>query len=203
MLMDSVVGKYQNPFVIFSVMPEDMDRSVLSVRTGPKPFYKLINDSLVLSGVPVDTNPKHYFENNPAEIKSYFFNRIKFSRLNPFLKDYGRDNENRNRILTLNEAILKKAVKTLKQKKLEYIFLLYESPGGVDGAYDGEWRIEFLESFCKRNNLVYLKSSDLIHNNSLYQKFGKNFFYIRDNLHPTAYYNMIVSDEIKKHLKTY
>ncbi|HVY55790.1 MAG TPA: hypothetical protein VHC46_08555, partial [Thermodesulfobacteriota bacterium] len=52
LLYEKSVGLYKDPVVIFGFLTEDIDRSMLSFRLRQKPYYKLENGELVLSGVP-------------------------------------------------------------------------------------------------------------------------------------------------------
>jgi hypothetical protein len=81
LLYQKSIEQYENPFVILSMLTEDLDGSALAVRTGQKPFYRLINNSLALSGIPIDPSPQSFFSKNPPGITSYLFRMFIHSNL--------------------------------------------------------------------------------------------------------------------------
>ena len=87
LLYKNTIDKFEKPFVVFSLMNYDIDRSILSVRTGQKPYFEIENDSLVLRGTPINQNPEEFFEENPIKIKSLLFRKFLYSKLN-FLPDW-------------------------------------------------------------------------------------------------------------------
>lgn len=195
-LFDSIIDRYANPYIVFSIMPEDMDRSILSVRTGQKPFFKTNNGSLNLCGVPIDKDPDRFFKVNKPLIKSYLFRRLLYSDINIFNRPSGKAPDIRKKIISLNEIILNHVVKKIKEKKLDYTFIIFESMG----AGDGYWRVNFLEGYMIENNLNYIKSSELIRADTLFKKYEDNNYFIEGNGHPTSHYNLLVYNELKNRL---
>lgn len=198
-LFDSLIDKFNNPFVVFSIMPDDINRNLLSIRTGQKPFYQLHKDSLILKGIPIDSVPAHFFNHNPPEIKSYLLNRFLYSNLNIWKKNYGLDHRVREKVIRLNSAILHKVTDKIKSKNLDCVFLIYQSLW----SGDGNWRTNYLEGFFRDYGLNYFVSSSLIEKDSSIYSGNDDNYYIKGNGHPTAHYNKIVSDEIKKYIHNF
>lgn len=98
LLFANTIDKFEKPFVIFSIMPTDMDRSLLSVRTGQKLYFTEEGDSLKLNGIPIDSVPDHFFEENQPQITSYLLNRFTHSKLNPYYDSFPTDKELRAKI---------------------------------------------------------------------------------------------------------
>ena len=69
--------------MVFSLMPHDLDRSVLSVRIGQKPYFELVDGRLELRGVPVEPSAEAYFANHPPRIRSYLWAMLVHSRALP------------------------------------------------------------------------------------------------------------------------
>jgi hypothetical protein len=65
LLLKNSLDHFQNPFVISSILIQDVDRSTLSVRVGQKPYFELVADELVLWGVPINADSKAFFAMNP------------------------------------------------------------------------------------------------------------------------------------------
>src|ERR1051325_10484384 len=133
----------EKPFVIFSVMPNDMDRCLLSVRDGQKAFFEIENDSLVLKGVPIDSVPAHFFEENPPSITSYLWARFTHSYLNPKYDSLPNDEETKKRIMQLNKKIILKAYNEIRQRNLQYVFLIFDELWNEEGT----WRVDSLQKF--------------------------------------------------------
>jgi hypothetical protein len=72
-LLKNSLDHFQNPFVISSILIQDVDRSTLSVRVGQKPYFELVADELVLWGVPINADSKAFFAMNPPAIPSCLF----------------------------------------------------------------------------------------------------------------------------------
>jgi hypothetical protein len=62
LLFKNSVSNYNNPFVVISLMTLDLDRSILSVRDGPKPFFTVENNMLKLHEKPIQINKKIIIE---------------------------------------------------------------------------------------------------------------------------------------------
>ena len=77
LLYQKSIDLYQKPLVIISLLPEDMDRSLLKVRDYPKPYFELVKGELELRGVPVNPDLNVYYSAHRPDIKSYFLAMLK------------------------------------------------------------------------------------------------------------------------------
>jgi len=80
------VVKFQDPVVLVGIQDGDLDRSILSIRGRPKPYFDIQDDELVLRNTPVFLTRDEFLERNPPEIRSYFF-RLFIFRLRPMLPE--------------------------------------------------------------------------------------------------------------------
>ena len=78
--VDQIVLRFQRthrlfarPTLIFGVLPGDLDRSVLTFRSGAKPYFVLDENQLVLRGTPVLLDPAAYVAAHPPVVRSYLF----------------------------------------------------------------------------------------------------------------------------------
>jgi hypothetical protein len=73
LLLKNSLDHFQNPFVIVSLLTQDVDRSTLSVRIGQKPYFEYIEGELVLQGIPINPDPEEFFAMNSPTVPSYLF----------------------------------------------------------------------------------------------------------------------------------
>ena len=199
LLFTNTVDKFENPFVIFSIMPGDMDRCLLSVRDGQKPYYAIENDSLVLKGVPIDPIPSHYFETNPPEITSYLWKRFLNTKLNPYFDPLPTNNELRNKILSLNKKIILRALSDIKKRNLQYVFLIFDELWNEEGA----WRVDSLQKFMAEKNILFINTGNLVAEDTSLGKYEYSNYTIHGDGHPNSHYNKLICEEIKKYIFNY
>jgi hypothetical protein len=124
-LLDSTLDLYDQPFVIFSLLTYDLDRSMLKFRDSQKPYYKLNNDSLILKGVPLYESNETYLDKNPSNIYSYSWSLFKSSKLFPFKQNESKALKYIEKSKALNGAILEKTIQTLDSRNIDYAFLIF------------------------------------------------------------------------------
>lgn len=185
---------HENPFVVISILPNDMDRSILKVRTGQKPYFELVNNELELRGVPINPDPAEYYEQNPPGIKSYIYARAVNSNLNPNFDPDHMPADLKEKSLRLNEKIITALNEMLKNAGVEYVFMIF------DNLYnpDGDWRYQHLMSFMHIHKIPYFGTYDLIVNDVINRDFVFEDYIIDGDGHPTSYYNKLVADEISR-----
>jgi hypothetical protein len=71
LLYRKTVDLYKNPVVVISLLPEDMDRAVLTVRDAPKPYFALNHGNLELKGAPIDPDLACFHRKHPPAVRSY------------------------------------------------------------------------------------------------------------------------------------
>jgi hypothetical protein len=185
---------HENPFVVISILPNDMDRSILTVRTGQKPYFEMEKNELVLKGVPMNPVPADFYVQNPPGIKSYIYARAVNSDLNPNFDPIEMPADLKEKSLRLNEKIILELNEMLKNAGVDYVFMIF------DNLYneDGDWRYRHLMSFMHIHKLPYFGTGDLIANDAVNREFVFEDYIIDGNGHPTSYYNKLVADEIAR-----
>jgi hypothetical protein len=185
---------HENPFVVISILPNDMDRSILTVRTGQKPYFELENNQLALKGVPLNPNPADFYEQNPPSIKSYIYARAFNSDLNPFFDPNKMPLDLKEKSLRLNEKIILQLNDMLKTAGVDYVFMIF------DNLYnpDGDWRYRHLMSFMHIHKIPYFGTNDLIADDAVNRDFVFDDYIINGDGHPTSYHNKLVADEINR-----
>lgn len=198
------VGLYENPVVIVGLMTLDLDRSVLTVRGGQKPYFRLENKTLKLCGVPINPNQDQFLSDNPPQIRSYLYRKMLYSsyfpkQLRAFLRG---DDKHIRKKKTINEKIILQMIQELNAKNLEYFFVIFHPhfPGVSRLDEENDWREIFLKNLLHEYNIPYIWSKAIFQQDVKKRggKFSFADYILPDNGHPTSYFNMLIADEIKK-----
>lgn len=203
LLFQKSIHLYDDPFVVISLMTLDLDRSILSVRTGQKPCFLIEDSKLKLRDIPINPNPAIFFTTNPPQIKSYLYRRIIHSNLLPkqiasFLR---RANDYISKKMQVNEKIILEIVKELRTNNIDYVFLIFHPhwPGVSVLDNETDWRDSFLKQVLHENNIPYIWSKEVFKQDSMDGKYSYDDYYISSNKHPTTHFNRLIADEIKKY----
>ena len=191
---------YHNPIVIISLLTEDLDRSILTVRTGQKPYFLIENNQLILKGVPIQNNPQLYFANNPPTIKSYFLNRITHAIPREVWPGLWNNQSVINRKKEINRKILTEIIKELKDHNIDFFFLVFHGmwKGITTLDFKDDWRDLFIKRILEEANIPYIWSKDIYKHDNIDRKNTLLKYFIAGDGHPTTYNNKLIAEEIKK-----
>jgi len=196
LLFKETVDKFENPFVIFSLLTEDLDRSMLNVRDAQKPYFVLTDKGLELQGVPITLSSRVFFEQNPPEINSYLWNKFKNSDLYPFVQNEEEKKEYIQKIKTLNKAILQEVFRKLKALNTDYVILIFQP----EYHTHEDWRLTFLRELCQENEVPYICDLDVRNADSTFSTYDSFNYSIKGDGHPTSYANALLSKELKRYI---
>lgn len=188
------IDRFENPFVVFSVMTFDLDRSVLSVRIGQKPYFEVIDGTLELRGVPVESNPEDYFDSHPPRVGSYLWRR-----LDRLLRGGETHDEERNRARKkkVNGAILNAAIDELEARRLDYVILVFHARRAfIRGP---GWRSSWIKSQLDERQAPYLWSYDILQREA--GDLPIDDLFDPRNVHPTSLTNRIIAQAIAEEVK--
>lgn len=203
LLMHQTAHRYHKPFVIFSLLTQDLDRSGLPLRTGLKPYYILDHDSLLLQGVPITLTADSFVATHSPGIFSYLSRRLAWSgKLDwlptPVLGRMKGSNALFDQKRALNAAILDKVLAELKSMDCDFLFLVFQNNGfaGFEDPSD-DWREVFLRDWFTRNQVPFLFTSELVAADAASS--GKDYgeYMIPGNGHPTTLCNRIIAGGMK------
>lgn len=204
LLCSKTAPHYDRPLVVFGMLTTDMDRTLLSVRTGQKPFLDAENGKLILQGLPIDTNSAHFFEENSISFNSYLYRRFLHSDLNflpyrisSYLTGKYAFIEEKKEVNTL---LLKAVANELRQKQIDFVFLVFHFEDDMmSPKSEDNWRDQHLRAVLKENEIPYIWSKDIIRAHRLaHPENNHDAYIIPGNGHPTTLYNQLISNEIKK-----
>lgn len=204
LLLRGSVDLYDDPFVVLSLMTLDLDRAVLSVRTGQKPRFHLAGGALEREPTPILADPARFYAENPPKIRSYLYRGLLFSRLVPLrVHDALRDEDAMiARKQVLNERILVAALDELRRRDLDFLVVVFHPHVRGNSTLDGppDWRELFLRDLFEREGVPYVWSEDLIRSAAGWTPgapFDPAPWILAGDLHPTTAYNALVAEEIR------
>jgi len=192
-------AKASEPLIIFGIFVEDdLDRSILSVRTGQKPYFIERNGKLVLQGVPIDPIPSHYFSTNPPKIKSYLFRLVFKATIG---KSKWAINKKTNDKIIINTKIIE-AIDTLcKSKGYSLLFVLFH--GQHELASGGYWQEAFLKDLLRHMNIQYVDTADLLRRYIRQHGVKLPDFYVNEGIgsgHHNDLGNLVISEGLIEYL---
>jgi len=197
--IDNYVGADSRaPFVIVGLMVTDLDRSVLSVRTGQKPRFALVAGELQQVGAPIAPDAEQWFREHPPEISSYAWRYVIRHPACPrplslWLQAGAARREEKR---ALNAAILERICAALESRGLEFTFLVFHLlPATAELDPDHAWRAEFLREWFEARGVPYLFSEEIVAR-SAPDPDHTEFFQPGDG-HPTTLQNSLIAAEIR------
>jgi hypothetical protein len=187
---------FAQPTILFGILTTDLDRCLLSLRTGQKPRFVLQDGRLDLSGLPIDPDPAHYLATHPPRLRSYF---VALVQRQARLWGAGGDGRElpyrRTEKQELNRRILDGVVAEARLRDLSPYFVLFYGPGEI--RKEG-WRETFLRREMERLELPYLDTKQLILRVARESSTPVAEFYRTTDAHLSALGNRIVAEALER-----
>jgi hypothetical protein len=200
LLFRSSVDQYHDPFVVMSIMTRDLDRSILTVRNGQKPYFEIVEDELLLRGVPIAADPVEYFEHNPPQIRSYLWRFLAHNQYLPQRISGCRSEEEKRELKwELNTRLIDAMIDELDQRELRHVFVVFHPQEAVFDHDD--WRHACIVGALERAREPYISSKQLIVEDM--QRRGADdlsAYYKTDDGHPNEHQNNLLAAAIKGHV---
>jgi hypothetical protein len=197
------VGDYEGSTALVGILTLDLDRSILGIRTGQKPYFELEGDRLALSNLPILKTTNEYIEQNPVTIDSYL-GRFLLFRMRPLVPPELFDSwmgydELHERKLRVNARLLRAFKEESAEKDVDLRVVLFYSRGEV--AESG-WREEFLHSELKELGIPYFDSKQQLRRHMTETGLTIRELYYDDNGHPNELGNRVIAEGIHGWLRT-
>lgn len=156
--LQEVLQPFKKPACIVGMATVDLDRSLMSFRTGPKPHFIVQDNELVLRGVPLPKDPNKWFKKYPPTVLSYAYKMFERKlRLlhadNPLELVYLRDEKK-----LLNSKILEAIVNLAESKSAPLYFVIFYNQREL--FYEG-WRERFLKSEMQRLSIALIDTKTI------------------------------------------
>ncbi|HOW58762.1 MAG TPA: hypothetical protein PLO78_03440 [Candidatus Omnitrophota bacterium] len=129
--------KVHAPFIIIGILvSDDLDRSILTIRGGAKPYFLISKNTLTLQGTPLNQDPDQYVKSHPPQIKSYAF-RIFWRGILSQIPDLERGFSKEEQKKAINSKILERIKKYVFNSNTLFLSFYFmrdaisiRSPGG-------------------------------------------------------------------------
>ena len=117
--------RFARPVVVVGILTVDLDRSLLTVRAGPKPSFVPHGRGLALRGVPVPSDAARWFVEHPPSIHSYALAwlRCRASRL--LWGWEGLSPARRRATEEVNARLLEKLVDAARSRRVPLLFVVF------------------------------------------------------------------------------
>jgi hypothetical protein len=188
-------------------MTLDLDRSILSVRGGPKPFFSVENNMLKLHEKPIYPDIESFYSNNKPQIISYFYRRVLYSKVakklipDQLISYLKKENYYKRKKVQINKKIMIEIIKELKARNIDYVFLIFHQNWirgfGKLNENDTDWRSTFIRHILDENNIPYIWSKDIIFQDMKTENLALSDYFIKDG-HPNAYQRKLIAQRIKE-----
>jgi hypothetical protein len=193
LLFHETVGRFKDPFVVFSLLTTDLDRSLLAFRDAQKPYFLLDEGRLSLQGTPITLSTAEYVDRNPPEITSYLFNLFRNSAAHAF-SGVARAEAIKAHSKSLNARIFESVLERLVDENIDHAILVFHP---AHHRAD-DWRLVFLREQCARHRAECLfdedmRTADVQRRGGAHDPFR---YALPNDGHPTSYANRLVAREI-------
>jgi len=189
-------AKVSNPYIIFGILTEDLDRAILSVRTNQKPYYIIRNNKLCLTGMPIEQNPFVFYAKNPPKINSYLF-RIVYRNLATKFRSYRQTLNKKNEVKKrVNTKIIEQIYEISKNKGNSLLFVLFYRKEDLDSL---NWREAFLKTELSELKIPYFDTKPILIQYAVDNKIPLGNFYVPDG-HHNDLGNKVIAEALLKYL---
>jgi hypothetical protein len=195
---------YQKPLVVFGLLTTDLDRTILPVRSGQKPYYDIDQEQLVLKGYPIDSNSNHFFDTHSISTTSLLLRRYMRSKLNivPYRIKTWWDEKEKSiaHIQAVNGLLIKALANELRAKEIDFVFLVFHFEDDMmSPKSEDNWRDQFLKRTLAEAKIPYIWSKGIVREHrKLHPENIHDTYIVPGNGHPTTLYNRLISEEIKR-----
>lgn len=202
LLLKESLKYYKNPFVVFSFLTNDLQRSTFHFRDGHKPYLRIAGDSLLFETGSVGIHTDDYVNHNPPQITSYLYRKLIYDKrlysILPFLESKKNKLEQRKipYVKQLNEKIFDETLNALNLHSSQFVFVVFCSFTDFESGMT--WQEDFAVDYFKRKKVPYILVRDIIKDFLTKSPTLKNQIFIPGDGHHTSLMNVQIADKIKE-----
>ncbi|HNR18595.1 MAG TPA: hypothetical protein PKN75_00940 [Bacteroidia bacterium] len=202
LLLKESLKYYKNPFVVFSFLTNDLQRSTFHFRDGHKPYLRIAGDSLVFETGSVGVHTDDYVNNNPPQISSYLYRKLIYDKrlysVFPFLEFQKNKLEQKKipYVKQLNEKIFDETLNLMNINRAPFVFVVFCSFTDFESGMT--WQEDFAVDYFKRKKVPYILVRDIIKDFLTKNPTLKNQIFIPGDGHHTSLMNLQIADRIKE-----
>ena len=192
LLFKETYQTFTHPIILVGILADDdLDRTVLSVRTSQKPYFVLDpTGNLQLKGIPIEKNQKTYFRNYHLSIKSYFYALLKQKF---FQGDHKADLKKR-----INAKLLELFKANAAQTKSRLVFVIFYGKPSLTKTI---WQEDFLKGKLNRLGVPYIDTKAILLRYAKENQIELSSFYKVHDGHHNNLGNRVIAEDIIEYLK--
>ncbi len=197
-------GRFRDAVALVGILTQDLDRGILAIRTGQKPYFDLENGRLAPRGLPIMASTRDYIEAHPPSIRSYLWRLIAF-RLRPLLPErvfdrgFGFDALHAKK-LAVNRALIAACRDEAVRHGMPLHVVLFHSREEFAAP---TWREAYLHETLRALGIPYFDSK--AHLQAHMRATGETLetLYFTDNGHPNARGNAVIAAGLRDYLNAH
>jgi hypothetical protein len=134
------------------LVPDDIDRAVLSIRTSQKPYFVPDEEgNLQLKGVPIDNAQDRYFREYSLSFKSYLFAFLK--------RTFVKNNEKAELKKRINSRMLELVKSETDSAGMDLIVVMFYPPGWLPAV---SWQESWLKDKLNELGVPFIVTKEII-----------------------------------------
>lgn len=208
--MKKVTPLFDKPHILIGIQYDGINRTLLQVRNGPKPYFIIEGDNLVLKGVPIPNDPKKWLELYPPNMyRSYSLAlfqgliRRAFSTRWALYYSYPlyapQTSSHRDKAKAIASKLAEKTKEYCEARNLRLTFVLFPFSNDVDPKYRS-WQGIFLKEMLGDLNADYINLAP-VYEVYLKQHPNKQLHNFMPGGHPDEILNKMIATHIVNYLR--
>jgi hypothetical protein len=185
--------RFRRPTIVFGILPVDIDRAVMDIRTGQKPWFDVEGERLVVRGLPIEADSIRWIREHPPRVRSWFLawavQRLRHLDAGGDGTEYRYGRERKKRVAS---KIVEEIVGEARKHDLPLVFVLF--PSLLDLGKSG-WREPFLRDLLAGTGASLVDAEAVLRDAAREQGREVPSFFGEDR-HPDAEANRIVAQAI-------
>ncbi|MCB9885299.1 MAG: hypothetical protein H6838_07395 [Planctomycetes bacterium] len=194
MMFQRTHASLHHPLVVIGVMLWDIDRAILSVRTGKKP--RLVfgeRGNVTVTGVPIERDQHEFFASGPLSFSSYVLALVR-TRVRKLVGQEPKCGEKK----ALNRSILEAEVGLARANDLDLVYVIFYPPAALRGT---DWREEWLKDELNRLGVPFVDTKPLLLEHCKKTGATVDTLYVQADGHHNAAANHVIGDGVAAYLR--
>lgn len=191
LLFNETISKVEDPLVIIGLLPEDIDRCILTVRTYFKPYYAEGPDGrLILKGTPVLWHQADFFKDYPPRIPSYMW-RFTWRVLCKIGFVPGHQRETQKKKIVAH--ILDEIQSSVSEKNLKLVFVIFYSE---DKLHEVDWKEIYAKEQLTLRGIPFVDTKPRLIDYAKTHGIPVSDFYVKADKHHNNLGNRVIAETI-------
>ncbi len=190
--------KYVEPIVVIGILTHDLDRSILTVRDGPKPRFRVHEGELVLDPPVEPAEGSDWDSENPVQLRSFAFAMLVQAVRSDFYRPSAEDSWYRREEKTrVNRAILEALVQEAKARDQRLLIVTFPR---AHRLLNPGWREQFMRETLDELGVAWIDGRALLLQDMEERGLDRGAYFLKDN-HPNERGNQLFASAIATQLQ--